>query len=168
VTSIMIGWLGHPPELTLNPGTAIIGPDLLVRKFTSQLSSGIFLGFMVLFILLLLFVVVRRERLAFGILWLLLTVVGTLLGQTPVQLILITALGTFLPVFVLYRYGLLAAVATFFFAHLNLYYPITTELNAWYATDFTIALVICLALAVYAFYISLGGQKVFSGKMLED
>jgi serine/threonine-protein kinase len=168
VTSIMIGWLGHPPELTLNPGTANIGPHLLVRKFTSQLSSGIFLGFMVLFILLLLFVVVRRERLAFGILWLLLTLVGTLLSETPLQLILLTALGAFLPVFVLYRYGLLAAVATFFFAHLNLYYPITTELNAWYATDFTIALVICLALAVYAFYISLGGQKVFSGKMLEE
>jgi serine/threonine-protein kinase len=168
LTSLMTRWIGHSPELTLNPGTVQIGSHLLIHKLTAQLSSGIFLGFITLFILLLLFVVVRRERLAFGILWLLLTVVSTLLGQTSLQLFPLTALGAFLPVYVLYRSGLLAAVATFFFTHLMIYYPITTQLTAWYATDFAIALLICLALAAYAFYTSLGGQKVFSGKMLEE
>lgn len=168
VTSIVGGWLGHPPELTINPGAVNIGTNLFIGKFISQLSSGIFLGFISLFLLLLFFVVLRRERLAFGLLWLLLTLVGTLLGEAPVQLLPLTALGAFIPVYVLYRYGLLASVATFFFTHLSLYYPITPELTAWYATDFVIALVICVALAAYAFYTSLGGQKLFSGKLLAD
>jgi len=41
-------------------------------------------------------------------------------------------------------------------------------LTAWYATDLHIALIICLALAVYAFYNSLAGQPLFVGKLLED
>jgi serine/threonine-protein kinase len=167
-TSIVIGWIGQPPQLTLNPGASQIGSNLFIRKFGDQLSSAIFLGFMSLFLLLLFFVALRRERLAFGLLWLLLTLVGTLLGETPVQLIPLTALGAFIPVYVLYRYGLLASVATFFFTHLALYYPITPELTAWYAHDFTIALVICVALVAYGFYTSLGGQKLFTGRLLEE
>jgi hypothetical protein len=52
---------------------------------------------------------------------------------------------------------LLALSAAVFFAHLSVFYPITTELTAWYAIHFTIALAIALALAAYGFYISLGG-----------
>jgi hypothetical protein len=55
-----------------------------------------------------------------------------------------------------------------FFSHLAIFYPITTELTAWYATDFTIALAIALVLAAYGFYISLGGQKLLSGKLLDE
>jgi hypothetical protein len=54
------------------------------------------------------------------------------------------------------------------FLTLWVFYPITTELTAWYATDFTIALVICAALVVYGFYTSLAGQPLFGGKLLED
>ncbi|HVQ39941.1 MAG TPA: serine/threonine-protein kinase [Pyrinomonadaceae bacterium] len=167
-TSFVSGWLGYPPELTLTPGAVNIGTNLFIRQFTSQLSSSIFLSFTELFLLLLFFVVLRRERLAFGVLWLLLTLLVTLLGETPLQLIPLTALGAFIPVYVLYRYGLLASVASFFFTHLSLYYPVTPELSAWYATNFVIAMVICVALAAYGFYVSLGGQKLLSGRLLEE
>src|SRR6185436_19641533 len=127
-----------------------------------------FLGFMSLFLLLLFFVVLRRERLAFGLLWLLLTLVSELLAETPMQLLPLTAVGAFLPVYVLYRYGLLASVATFFITLLAVHYPMTPQLTAWYATDFTIALAICVGLVGYGFYTSLGGQKLMSGKLLEE
>lgn len=78
------------------------------------------------------------------------------------------ALFAFLAVFVLYRFGLLAAVAAFFFAHLWVFYPMTTELTAWYAMDFLMGLTICVALAVFGFYTSLAGQPLFSGKLLQD
>jgi hypothetical protein len=55
-----------------------------------------------------------------------------------------------------------------FFAHLVVFYPITPELTAWYATDFTIALVIAIVLASYGFYSSLGEQKLLSGRLLEE
>ncbi len=44
----------------------------------------------------------------------------------------------------------------------------TTELSAWYATDFLMALSICLALVIFGFYTSLAGQPLFSGKLLQD
>lgn len=54
---------------------------------------------------------------------------------------------------------------------LNLFTPgvlrITTELTAWYATDFTIGLAICIALAGYGFYASLAGQPLFGGKLMQ-
>jgi hypothetical protein len=67
------------------------------------------------------------------LLWLLLATVNTLIGQTPIQLIFFTGLSAFLVVLVLYRFGLLATVSALFFAHLWVFFPMTTELTAWYA-----------------------------------
>lgn len=166
--SIGARWVGQAPVLTLNPANISIGSHLFIGKFLGQLQAGIFLAFFALFLVLLFVMVSRSERLAFGLLWLLLTVVNALLAPTPIQLIFLTALSAFLVVLVLYRYGLLAAVSGLFFAHLWVYYPMTTELTAWYATDFVFALIICVALAVYAFYISLADQPLLGGKLLED
>jgi hypothetical protein len=68
----------------------------------------------------------------------------------------------------LYRYGLLTLCAAVFIAHLWVFYPITTELRAWYATDFTIGAVMCVALVAYACYISMAGQPLVSRKLLEE
>lgn len=168
LTSIGLRWVGRPPGLTLNPGNTSLGAHLFIEKFMSQMNAGIFLPFFSLFLLLLLVTVLRRERLAFGVLWLLLATVNILIGQVHILMIPFAATSAFLAVFVLYRFGLLAAVAAIFFAHLWVFYPMTTELTAWYATDFTIALAICVALAVYGFYTSLAGQPLFGGKLLED
>jgi hypothetical protein len=83
-------------------------------------------------------------------------------------MLLFPALSALLTVLVLYRYGLLASISALFLTHLWVFYPITTELGAWYATDFTIALAICVALVGYGFYISLAGQSLFGGRLLED
>jgi hypothetical protein len=168
LTSIGLRWIGRPVELTLNPGNTNIGQHLFIGKFLSQMSAGIFIPFIALFLLLLFMTVLRRERLAFGVLWLLLATVNVLIGNVHVLMIPFAVLSAFLATFVLYRFGLLAAVATFFFAHLWVFYPMTTELSAWYATDFLIALTICVALAIFGFYTSLAGQPLFSGKLLQD
>ena len=70
--------------------------------------------------------------------------------------------------FILYRFGLLGLCATMFFVHIWVFYPMTTDFGAWYATDFVIAVILCLALAVYGFYTSLGGQPLFGGELLDD
>ena len=168
LTSIGMRGLGKPAPLTLNPGSIDLGTHLFMGKFVSQLDAGIFLSFISLFLLLLLVTVLRRERLAFALLWVLLTIVNALIGRAPLQMLFFTALAAFLVVFVLFRYGLLATVSALFFAHLWAFFPMTTELTAWYATDFVIALVICLALAAYGFYTSLGGQRLFPGGLLAD
>jgi hypothetical protein len=71
-------------------------------------------------------------------------------------------------IFLLYRYGLLALSAALLFAHLSVFYPITSEFGAWYAIDFVIAAALCVALAAFACYTSMAGQKIFGGKLFED
>jgi len=158
---------GHPPALFLNPGNIMLG-NLFFARFSGQVTAGLFQAFISVFLLLLFVVILRRERFAMLALWLLLTVMLTLVSESTWLMIPFTASWAFLMVLTLIRFGLLAVVSVVFFSHLVVFYPITTELTAWYATDFTIALVIALALAVYGFYISLGGQKVFSGNLLDE
>jgi len=93
---------------------------------------------------------------------------GTLVNGNGMMMFFASAFDALILIFVLYRYGLLALAAALFFAHLWVFYPITSELRAWYATDFVMGAVVCLALAGFACYTSMAGQSVFSGKLLED
>ena len=126
------------------------------------------MAFISVFLLLLFVVILRRERFAVLALWLLFTLVLSLVSEATWMRVPFTGFAAALVVFTLVRFGLLAVISMVFFSHLLIFYPITTELTAWYATDFTIALAIALVLAAYGFYTSLGGQKLLSGKLLEE
>jgi hypothetical protein len=45
---------------------------------------------------------------------------------------------------------------------------LTTHLSASYAGHVSLVITVVLALDIYAFYTSLGGQKVFAGKLLDE
>ncbi|HYJ87745.1 MAG TPA: hypothetical protein VEW46_16900, partial [Pyrinomonadaceae bacterium] len=66
------------------------------------------------------------------------------------------------------RFGLLTLIAAVIFLHLTVFFPVTTELSAWYASSFILDLVVLVALAVYGFYTSLAGQPLFRGALPED
>ncbi|MGI8732372.1 MAG: protein kinase domain-containing protein [Pyrinomonadaceae bacterium] len=160
--------VGQPSELMTNPGSLVLSTHIFFFRLTTQLSGALFLAFIATFLLLLFFAVLRRELPALILLWLLTTVMTSLVSDSTLMMVPFIALSDLLLVFALKRFGLLALSAALFFAHLSVFYPITTELSAWYAIHFTIALVLCIALAAYGFYISLGGQKLLSGKLLEE
>ena len=168
VQFIGLRWIGQPPELSLNPGSTDIGAHLFVARFASQVTAALFLAFFSFFMLLLFFFLLRRERLALIALWLLITLLSTLVTQTNVRMVPFVASYSVLLVFVLYRYGLLALAFAFFVSHLWVFFSITSDFAAWYAFDFVIALVICIALTIYGFYTSLAGQSLFGGKLLGD
>jgi len=167
LTAPIMRGLGRSFEITSTPGTELIG-SLFWGRFASQLTAGLFLSFIALFLLLLFVVILRREWLAVGALWIILTMFGTLVGHTTLLGLSDAMLGAAITLFILYRFGLLALCATLFFAHLWVFYPITTDFGAWYARDFVIGAIISLALAVYAFYLSLAGRSVFGGRLLDD
>ena len=167
LTPAVLRWMGRPFEITLNPGTSIMGSHF-VGRFTAQLSAGLFLSFITLFLLLLLVILLRRESLALVLLWLLMTLFATLVGDAGLVPLPSAALSTLIVLFVLYRYGLLALCSTMFISHIWVFYPMTTELKAWYALDFVIAAVLCTVLAAYGCYTSLAGQSPFSGRSLDD
>jgi hypothetical protein len=161
-------WIGRPPQLALSPGADGFGSHPFIERFGAQITAAVFIAFILLFLLLLFVLVLRRERLAQLAVWILTTLVASLLAQISPIMIPFSAIGALLLVLVLYRFGLLAMISALFLFHLWVFFPITTEFTAWYATDFTIGLAICVALSAYGFYTSLAGQPLFSGKLLED
>lgn len=166
--TIMPRWIGRPYDVALNPGSFFLGTRYFIIGFSTQLTAALYLGFIALFLLLVFTVVLRRQWLAVGALLILISIISTLLGGPNLIGTPFSVLGALLLVVVLYRFGLLAAISALFVSHLMVFFPMTTELTAWYATNFTIALAICLALVTYGFYRSLAGQPLFGEKLLQD
>ncbi len=160
-------WLGRSFEIVNNPGSDVLGPHFTVR-FTSQLTAGLFLSFITLFLLLLSVVLLRREWLGVGVVWALMTLLGTLVGNRGISELPAAAIVAAVTLLILYRYGLLALCSAVFVLHLWVFYPMTTEIKAWYAFDFMIGAIVCVVLACYGFYISLAGHSLFGGKLLQD
>lgn len=167
LTPVFLRSIGRPFDLVSNPGSAVLG-SLFWGRFVSQLSAGLFLSFIALFLLLLFVVLLRREWLAAGVLWILLVMFAMLVSESSLTALPTPMLASAITLIILYRFGLLALCATMFFAHLWVFYPITIEFGAWYARDFVIGAGLCLVLAAYAFYISLAGRSVFGGRLLDD
>jgi hypothetical protein len=122
---------------------------------------------MFLFMLFLLRLLARRDWLAV-VLLALFSAAGYYTGNWQVSVMHILQFG--LPAVAMTRYGLVAlALASANFAILALgNFPVTLNVSVWYAGIGLAPLVAVLALAVFAFYTSLGGQKVFQGSLLED
>jgi serine/threonine-protein kinase len=161
-------WLGYPPREPWFdfPATQLLGVRSFAHGMTYQVYASLLQPFILLFLLLLFYIILRSERLAALVLWALAALALSLTNSMPSAPF--AALAAFLSVWVLYRYGLLAFVSSTFFLHLNIFYPVTSDFSAWYAGDFVMALAVALALAVYGFRISLGGRSLFRGRLLED
>jgi len=124
----------------------------------------------VLFIVFLLRVLLRRQWLAAGVAVLLLMVFNFNM-LTSVSLpakALIIAIPMIIAILVTMRFGLLTITTAFFATGLLTYFPLTLKFSAWYVGIGLMAPLTILALAVWAFYTSLGGQKLFQGSLLED
>lgn len=165
VSRIAPNWIGQVTPATITPATEILDTGQFFSRFAAQLSAGLFLAFICVFLLLVFVAVLRSEMLSLITLGILITIMGMLISDASLIMLPFNALSSFLILFVLHRYGLLALCAALFVAHLYVFFPITTDLTAWYAREFTTALVICVLLAVYAAYTSVGGSKVFAEKM---
>ena len=125
-----------------------------------------FLAMSILFVLMLLSILLRRERLAFAVAWLFFTFnLVRLPGRGGLLVVGINV--TFFLV-VLARFGLLALLAYLCCYQMMRGFPLTSDFSAWYAGGTIFALGVIVAICGYGFYTSLGGQKVFQGSLLED
>jgi hypothetical protein len=66
------------------------------------------------------------------------------------------------------RFGLLATIAFNLFFNLTFFYPLTSDVSVWYTSAAFLPVVVILALAIFGFYTSLGGQTVFKGGLLRE
>lgn len=164
-------WFGSPapPAVTANvlPLSSTRG---MLALFLSTHIVSVFVGFAFLFVLLLFYILLRRQWLATIAIFLVALVVevSAFASTGPRFFWLVSILISLTIVTVVARFGLLATMAAQLSFLLTMTFPVTTDLSIWYAPATIFALVMVLALAVYGFYISLGGQSVFGGKLLRE
>jgi len=164
------GWLGHPQAPSVaRPYTLLSVREMVGEFFFTGVTLMVFLGVSCLFLLLLLHIIFRRkEWLAIGVAWLLLTVTSAVTGRSFLIGVIYGAIFAALLIGVATRFGLLAVTTTLFFISFLGSCPMTTDFGVWYAPSTIFALVVTVALVAYAFYIALAGQRVFKGKLLPD
>jgi tRNA A-37 threonylcarbamoyl transferase component Bud32 len=176
IVQLIPAWRGQPaPALNLITGQGPGGgpfvgiggfPDMLSDKLAESLIAAFLLSFLILFIGLLL----RRKWLGVAAVWLIVVGMsvssGITLNQSPIETIAVCLVGSFF-VLITARFGVLAMISLWLFVDI-INRPVTTELSAWYAPEFVIYAVMLIGLAVFGFYTSTAGQKLWQGKLLGD
>jgi serine/threonine-protein kinase len=162
------GWLGRPQAPSSGRPYNLLGVrEMFGEFFFTGVTLMVFLGVTCLFLLLLLHIIFRRkEWLAIGVAWLLLTGTSAITGRPFLVSLIFAAIFSALLIAVATRFGLLAVTTTLFMVSFFGNCPLTTDFGTWYAPSTIFALSVTLLLVAYAFYIALAGQKVFKGKLL--
>jgi hypothetical protein len=143
----------------------LLGLKRLLGMFLASQLEGIAVGLGVMFLLLLLYMLFKKEWIAVVVLGVIITALNAFAhGPHLVSSWAWSVLTAALVLFVLKRFGLLAYVALEFFNQVLPFYPFSPNLGAWYAGGTEAALLVLFGLILYGFYTSLGGQPVFRGE----
>jgi predicted Ser/Thr protein kinase len=162
---LLPSWLGRtpaPPTLADLAVLSGVGPAVARLLGSFDLIFPVFL----LFLILLARVTLRNQWAALGaiaFLW------STLVVLQSVDILLDLAI--FVPIvvvvlYVLMRFGLLAMVGMVFLSINALVSPVSV--SSWYAGASLLQPLVVIALAAYAFHISLAGRPLFGGDLLGD
>ena len=79
-----------------------------------------------------------------------------------------SALVIALDIFVVIRFGVLAAIVSYVMVQVVNPVVLTTNFSAWYAGSTLFALTIVLALTAYAFHTAVAGRPLFTGGFLDE
>jgi hypothetical protein len=156
-------WFGFNAPPTIIPTNVVaLGSvrTMLATFLANHVVSSVFVGFAFLFLLLLLYIILRREWLATLALFVIaLAIEFSAFASSGPRLFWIASILIAISITVVVaRFGLLATMAAQLFFFLSIAYPMTTDFSAWYAHSTIFALLIALGLAIYGFYTSLGGR----------
>jgi hypothetical protein len=162
-------WLGYPPtQPKSGPDWQFLGARTIIADISNSLFFEVLIALTLLFVLVLLRALLRKEWAA-AVAWVLFFTVSFSVGSNSVPVALVDNLivqGVTL--FLLRRLGLLWLVVAFVFNGVLSSFPLTTQGSAWYAGISLAGILLMAAMALYAFYTSLGGRPVFGGAVLED
>jgi serine/threonine-protein kinase len=162
-------WLGRPPYM---PARIDINTILGFRQFISQLANNSLIGLLealgFMFLLLLLYIALRKQWLAIGAGWLLLSITMFFFGFDGAVDWFFAGLAAAIIFTALVRFGLLTTAFLFFFSNTAWLLPITSDFSSWYAWSTIFILFLLVALSVYGFITSLGGQKLSVTNLLQD
>jgi hypothetical protein len=166
--SAMPNWVDLAGMTPIPPSTATMwsvagaASRLFYASSYTPLDALGFLTFLVLCQVLL-----RRRWLAVGLTWLLVVVVS-LSGENYAVEIPMAAVWSALFLFAAVRFGVLAFTVSFFVYRLLAPAPLTLDLARWYAARGLFSVGLILALAIWAFRVSLGRKAAFAASRLDE
>jgi len=141
----------------------------IMVHFLHRFAGTIFTTIDISFLLIILLTVLQKKRLAIVALWLVLlapdlvNAINVSWIPLPGDILMVTIL-----TIAVARFGLLAFYSCFLFAGLSFSNPITSDFSCWYAGSTLFIFVVILSLAIYCYYTSLAGQKIFETKSLKN
>jgi serine/threonine-protein kinase len=134
---------------------ALHGPLALVSEVAQGIVTGIFIALVLLFVLLALRKLLRREWLAIAVATLLFGVPGAMGNAAPAAALPFALVSQALVFMMVARVGLVSAIAMFFFTHLLYSFPATWPPNQWYAGVGFAGVAVAVAVAVAAFRVAI-------------
>ena len=162
-------WLGHlPPQPQSGPDWQFLGARAIIADIPNNSIFALFISLAILFILFLLRASLRKEWAA-SLAWVLFLTVFLSVGRDSVPVAIAENLIVQgVTVFLLRRLGLLWLVVAIFVNGTLTRFPVTTQMSSWYAGISLAAILLLAAIAIYAFYTSLGGRPAFGRPVLEE
>lgn len=166
--SLVRQWAGAAPQPSGQFEAWITVRKLIAIGFLSNANASIGLSLFLFFLIFLLRVFTRRQWLTAAIFIGFWVVMDVLRASDPMIAEPFVFFVNAVAVTLILRFGLLTLAAALFVQLLLDQVALTTDFSAWYSDNMIVVLVAVLALAVWAFHTSLGGQKVFNGGLLEE
>jgi len=162
----LFGW--STPSPMLPASDSFLGMRMQLKYFMESFQQAPFIALSALFVLLLLYIILRRDWLAAAVGWVLLIFLINLQSDNFAIDLFFAGVIAAIFIFGLMRFGLLTAAFCVLTIHFFDVIPVTTDFSTWYAGATLLLLITLVALAAYGFYTSLAGEKVFRGGLLRD
>jgi hypothetical protein len=165
----LIDWLSLPSsEPMFGDLTPLIGVRQAIAVTVDTITESLYSPIGWLFIVLLLRTVLRRQWLAALVVMLGSSLSFALQDVNPMLhgFFTMVAFGIFF--FILLRLGLLSAIASMVFFYVGVASVLTVDMSSWYAGRSLFTMLLLATIALYAFYISLGGRPLFQRDLLGD
>jgi serine/threonine-protein kinase len=167
---LIISLLSSPPVSGRSLYPVLSGRHLVAFILTT-IAETVISSTTLFFVICLFRILLRNQWLAAGGLVLLFGIVTSLAimstGASFVRGLLGGGVIGLLYVIASMRFGLISLMTLYWVNDLLGSLPLTVDLTAWYAWSSILGLGVVMAIAVFAFYTSLGGQKLFAGNLLE-
>jgi len=164
------GWLGQPGPAPVTNSVGTLGGLNNVAGILFQLQPGAMIAPIAIFFLIFgVRLVVKKQWVAIGIAFVLMSLIQGLQTQQTTVLGWATSAAVWgLLIYVLVRFGILAALISFVYANMLLVLPLTTDPSVWYANRAWFGLAILAVVTGTGVYLALAGRPVFARALLQD
>ncbi len=142
--------------------------QLIAAGFLSPINEAVGIGLFLFFLAFILRILTRREWIAAMIFVLIFFMNNVVKESDTLVVAIFVVLFHGLTAVVALRLGLLTLVTSIFIYTVLSAAPLTADLTAWYSAYMIASLAAIVGIAGWAFHTSLGGQKLFTGSLLDE